>query len=180
MALILNSFGPPKYPGPTLKRSFVLLLKNGLFWLKGVVGVANKVKDEKRQIIIFDGVCNLCNGSVNFIIARDVRETFMFSPVQSAFAISLLKDHNLTGIGKDSFVLVKEGKCYLRSDAALQISKQLPGLWPVLSGLRIIPRPLRDMIYNLVARNRYKLFGKKDSCMVPTPELQRRFIFDPE
>ena len=135
---------------------------------------------DERQIILFDGVCNLCNGSVNFIIARDAREIFTFSPVQSAFAKSLLDAHGLAGIGEDSFVLVKEDKCYLRSDAALQISKQLSGLWPILSGLRIVPRPLRDMIYNLVARIRYKLFGKKDSCMVPTPELQRRFIVDPK
>ena len=139
-------------------------------------GEVTDMKD--RHIILFDGVCNLCNGSVNFIIARDVHETFLFSPVQSEFSNALLKAHDLTGIGEDSFVLVKGNKCYLRSDAALEISKHLCGFWPILSGLRIVPRPLRDMVYNLVARNRYKLFGRKQHCMVPTPELARRFIFE--
>lgn len=133
-----------------------------------------------RHIILFDGVCNLCNGSVNFIIARDPREVYSFSPVQSAFADGLLKKHGLQGIGDESFVLVKNGKCYLRSDAALQISREMQGLWPLLYGLRIVPRPLRDLFYNLVARNRYRLFGRRQSCMVPTPALQRRFIIDEE
>ena len=131
-----------------------------------------------HNIILFDGVCNLCNGSVNFILARDPREVFLFSPVQSAFADDLLKKHGLQGIGNDSFVLVKNGTCYLRSDAALQISREMKGLWPLLYGLRIVPKFLRDFAYNLVARNRYKLFGRKQSCMVPTPALKRRFIME--
>ena len=131
-----------------------------------------------QHIILFDGVCNLCNGSVNFIIARDRRETFLFSPVQSRFSQALLKKHGLEGIGKDSFVLVKKDKCYLRSQAALEISRDLRGVWPFLYGLRFIPRPLRDTAYNLIARNRYVLFGRKEHCMVPTPQLKRRFIWD--
>jgi len=132
----------------------------------------------ERTIILFDGVCNLCNGSVNFILARDPREIFLFSPVQSAFAKELLARHGLQGIGTDSFVLVKDGKCYLRSDAALQISREMPGMWPWLYGLRFVPKLLRDFVYNLVARHRYRLFGRKQSCMVPTPALKRRFIVD--
>ena len=133
-----------------------------------------------HHIIIFDGVCNLCNGSVNFILARDPHEKFRFSPVQSAFSDELLSKHGLSGNGDDSFLLVKNGKAYLRSDAALEISKEMSGLWSLLGILRIVPRPLRDALYNLVARNRYKLFGKKELCMVPTPALMRRFIVDGE
>ncbi len=133
-----------------------------------------------RYIIVFDGVCNLCNGSINFILSRDQREQFVFAPVQSPFAEELLARHGLAGIGEDSFVLVKKGKTYLRSDAALQISREMCGLWPLLWGLRVIPKGLRDGVYNLVAQNRYRLFGKKSSCMVPTPALQRRFILDKE
>ncbi|MCF6199998.1 MAG: thiol-disulfide oxidoreductase DCC family protein [Hyphomicrobiaceae bacterium] len=132
----------------------------------------------ERYIILFDGVCNLCNGSVNFILARDPREIFLFSPVQSAFAQELLARHGLQGIGNDSFVLVKDSQCYLRSDAALQISREMSGVWPWLYGLRFVPKPLRDFVYNLVARHRYRLFGRKQSCMVPTPALKRRFIVD--
>ena len=131
-----------------------------------------------HHIILFDGVCNLCNGSVNFILARDPREVFLFSPVQSAFAKELLARHGLAGIGNDSFVLLKNEKYYLRSDAALQISREMRGVWPLLYGLRIVPKPLRDAAYNLVARNRYKLFGRKECCMVPTPALKRRFIVE--
>jgi predicted DCC family thiol-disulfide oxidoreductase YuxK len=135
---------------------------------------------EDHYIIIFDGVCNFCNGSVNFIIARDPREKFLFSPVQSEFSKALLIRHGLQGIGDDSFVLIKNGKYYLRSDAALEISRDLSGFWRFFYGLRVLPRPLRDIFYNLIARNRYKLFGKRDSCMMPTPELKRRFILDQE
>ncbi len=141
-------------------------------------GKAASVEMNGQYIILFDGVCNLCNGSVNFILARDPRELFLFSPVQSAFADDLLKKHGLQGIGDESFVLVKNGKCYLRSDAALQISRELSGLWSILYVLRFVPRFVRNQLYDLVARHRYRVFGKKEHCMVPTKKLQRRFITD--
>ena len=132
----------------------------------------------EHHIIVFDGVCNLCNGSVNFIIARDPREVFVFTPIESLYAQELLIGLELEGIGEESFVLVKNGEAWLRSDAALQISREMSGLWPLLYGLRFVPSPLRDFIYNQVARNRYRLFGRKPSCMVPSAALKRRFIMD--
>jgi predicted DCC family thiol-disulfide oxidoreductase YuxK len=132
-----------------------------------------------KNIILFDGVCNLCNGSVNFIIKRDPHSKFLFTPMQNKKAKELLSQfhfdtHKLDTL--DTLLLIKNEKLFSKSDAVLEITKGLSGYWYILSYLTIIPKPIRDYLYTLLSRNRYKLFGKNDSCMVPTKELKERFL----
>lgn len=136
-------------------------------------------KASNNPVIFFDGICNLCNASVIFIIRHDKWGCFKFASLQSDFAKNFLKKHALFADAKnlpDSLVLVKENRMYFKSEAALQIAKQLTGIWKVFSVFGIIPRPLRDRLYDVVARKRYKWFGKRQSCMVPTPEISERFF----
>lgn len=132
--------------------------------------------DPLKPTILFDGVCNLCNGAVLFIIKRDPNQKFQFASLQSAFGKSQLQKYNLNTKDVDSIVLIKSSKAFVRSTAALQIASQLNGLWPVLSIFKIFPTFIRDGVYNWIAKNRYSWFGKKDACMIPTPELKSRFI----
>jgi len=129
-----------------------------------------------RRIVLFDGVCNLCNGAVQFIIHRDREGHFSFASLQSAVGQAQLRQFGLSTDAFDTFVLVEGGKAYTRSTAALRIARQLTGAWRLLYGLIIVPRPVRDWAYGLVARNRYRLFGRRDSCMIPTPELKAKFL----
>jgi predicted DCC family thiol-disulfide oxidoreductase YuxK len=129
-----------------------------------------------KSIVLFDGVCNLCNGAVQFIINRDREGRFSFASLQSAVGQAQLRQFGLSTNAFDTFVLVEGGKAYTRSTAALRIARRLPGAWRLLYGLVIVPRPLRDWVYGLVARNRYRLFGRRDSCMMPTPELKAKFL----
>lgn len=128
-------------------------------------------------ILLFDGVCNLCNAGVVFIVRRDPRGRFRFAPLQSAPAARLLEK---AGIGAealpDSMIVIENGRVLYRSDAALRIARGLRWPWPALGALWIIPRPLRNGLYRLVARNRYRWFGQRSECMMPTPELQARFL----
>ncbi len=131
-----------------------------------------------HPVVLFDGVCNLCNASINFVIDRDARSVFRFAPLQSDVGRALVAECGLEG--EDSIVLVEDGRCYVRSDAALRIARRLDGAWPMLSALRIVPRPLRDAAYRVIARNRYRWFGRQDACRLPTPDLRARFLdFDP-
>lgn len=131
-----------------------------------------------RPIVYFDGECNLCNGSVQFIIRRDPRKRFLFAALQSA-AGAKAKDE-MTHHGKDkvpdSVVLYYKGRYLVKSTAALTIAKLLGGAWPVLYAGIILPRFIRDGIYEFISRNRYKWFGKRNECMIPTPELRERFL----
>ncbi len=129
-----------------------------------------------KSIVLFDGVCNLCNGAVQFIINRDREGRFSFASLQSAAGQAHLRQFGLATDAFDTFVLVEGGKAYTRSTAALRIARRLPGAWQLLYALMIVPRPLRDWMYGLVARNRYRLFGRRDSCMMPTPELRAKFL----
>lgn len=131
---------------------------------------------DKRHIVIFDGVCNFCNGAVNFIIQRDPGGKFVFTPMQSQLAKELIDKHGFNNVGVDTFLLIKNDKCHIWTNAAFEITKDLTGYWYLFNILRIIPRPVRDWLYRLFARNRYSLFGRTDACMVPTPELLGRFI----
>jgi len=132
----------------------------------------------ERNLLIFDGVCELCNASVNFIIKRDKRKKFVFSPMQSQFALKTMEDYQIPGLANDTFILIKNGDIYLRSDAALEIARELNGLWFVFYAFKILPRALRDPLYDFIARNRYKLFGRRDQCMLPSSELKGRFKFE--
>ena len=126
-------------------------------------------------VVLFDGRCNLCDASVRFIIDHDARDVFHFAPLQSSVADELLKDCP-EARNTDSVVLVEGGRCYTHSTAALRIAGRLRGRWSLLAYLRVVPRPLRDVIYNLVARNRHRWFGRREHCRIPTPEEQRRFL----
>jgi predicted DCC family thiol-disulfide oxidoreductase YuxK len=131
---------------------------------------------DNRSIVIFDGVCNFCNGAVQFIIKRDPKGLFAFTPMQSRAARDLLLKYHLPATGFDTILLIKNEVCYIRSDAVLEIAKDLTGLRHLSRALIILPAPIRDYLYKLFARNRYRLFGKRKSCMVPGAEVRHRFI----
>ena len=129
-----------------------------------------------NPILLFDGVCNLCNGVVQFVIRHDPAGRFRFAALQSEAGQALLKQFSLPTSQFDSFVYVKDGQFYTESTAALLVARDLGGAWSLLWGLIVVPRFLRDAVYRLVARNRYRVFGKQDACMIPTPELRARFL----
>ncbi len=129
-----------------------------------------------QGIILFDGVCNLCNSAVNFVIKRDKKSLIQFAPLQSEMAHVSLADRNISAEEMKSFIFIEEGTVYTQSTAALKVCRYLSGLWPLFYGFIIVPRFIRDGIYKWVARNRYKWFGKKDECMIPTPELKAKFL----
>lgn len=129
-----------------------------------------------NHIIIFDGVCNLCNWAVRFIIKRDHQEIFKFAAAQSNFGISILEKHGFPIWNPESILLIKDGIILDKSDAALEIASELSYGWKALVLFRILPKNFRDSIYDWVARNRYHWFGVKDECMIPTDDLKERFI----
>lgn len=128
-----------------------------------------------ETVIFFDGVCNLCNASVQFVIARDSKNYFKFAALQSDLAVSKLANYSLQVKQGDSFVLLENGKVYEQSTAALRVAKRLNGLWPLLYAFIVVSPFIRNWVYKFIARNRYKWFGKQESCWVPTPELRSRF-----
>jgi predicted DCC family thiol-disulfide oxidoreductase YuxK len=131
---------------------------------------------KKKHIILFDGVCNFCNDSVNFIIDRDSGATFSFAPLQSESGQEILAANNLATKDFDSIVLVMGNKVYQKSRAALEIARRLSGLWPLAYIFVVVPAFIRDFIYDIVAKNRYKWFGKQDECRLPTPDIRARFL----
>lgn len=127
-------------------------------------------------VVLFDGVCNLCNASVAFILRRDPKAYFRFASLQSRAAAKLLHGRPEIGTGLDSIVLLEDGACFTQSTAALRIARRLSGAWPLLYAFIVLPRFLRDPIYNWIARNRYRWFGRRDACMLPGPEIRDRFL----
>lgn len=127
-------------------------------------------------IVLFDGVCNFCNDWVNFIIARDTRGYFKFAPLQSDAAAELLNQHSVDPAETDSVIIIEDGRAYTYSTAALRIAKGLGGIWALAYLFIIVPKFIRDAGYKWIARNRYKWFGKKDVCMIPTPEVREKFL----
>ncbi|MBS1928646.1 MAG: thiol-disulfide oxidoreductase DCC family protein [Chitinophagaceae bacterium] len=127
-------------------------------------------------IILFDGICNLCNASVQFVIKHDPTEKFQFASLQGKAGKGFLKSFNLPQNDFFSFVLIENGKAYTKSTAALRVSRYLS--WPVnwLYGFIIVPPFIRDAVYNLIAKNRYRWFGKLKECMIPTAQLKNRFL----
>ncbi len=133
--------------------------------------------EKGKKIILFDGVCNLCNSSVQFVIRRDKRDRFRFAALQSKVGESLVKERRIDTTKVDSIILIEpQVAYYVKSEAALRIARSLSGLWPVFGIFLWLPSGLRDLVYDLVARNRYRIFGKRDACMVPTPELKNKFL----
>ena len=129
-----------------------------------------------HQLILFDGLCNLCNGFVQFVVARDPSAHFQFGALQSASARRVLELPDTPDPLPDAIVLVEDGNVYTRSTAALRIARRLTFPWPLAFALLAVPRPWRDGIYALIARRRYRWFGRRSQCMVPTPALRSRFI----
>jgi predicted DCC family thiol-disulfide oxidoreductase YuxK len=129
-----------------------------------------------KNIVLFDGVCNLCNGLVLFIIKRDPTQKFKFASLQSEIGQESLMHFGLAKNEFESFVLIRGEKYYMKSTAALKMFRELGGIWQALYAFILVPRPIRDFFYDLIAKARYRIFGKRDVCMMPTPELQTRFL----
>ncbi|QJX45615.1 thiol-disulfide oxidoreductase DCC family protein [Hymenobacter taeanensis] len=128
-------------------------------------------------IILFDGVCNLCHGFVQFVIGRDKNQYFQFASLQSEVGQALLRQHGLQpAITPETVVLLEGGQAYAYSSAVLRIMRHLSGAWRWLYIARVLPRPLRDAAYRFVARHRYQWFGQQEACLLPTPALRQRFL----
>ncbi|MFL6466639.1 MAG: thiol-disulfide oxidoreductase DCC family protein [Pyrinomonadaceae bacterium] len=127
-------------------------------------------------LVLFDGVCNFCNGAVNFVIERDNTGYFKFAPLQSEIGEEMCEKYGIDKLKTDSIVLIEDEQAYIHSKAALRIARRLSGLWPLFYGFIIIPRPIRDLAYKLFAKYRYRLFGRQDACMIPTPDVRARFL----
>jgi len=132
--------------------------------------------DIKSPVLLFDGVCNLCNASVQWILKRDRKGVFKFAALQSDTGQELLRQFGFSEKNFDTVVLVTDGRIFTRADAALEIVQRIGGLWSLLAVFKIIPRPIRNTIYDWVARNRYRWFGKTEECMLPRPEWKERFV----
>lgn len=129
-----------------------------------------------KPVILFDGICNYCNGVVNFIIRQDKKKVFRFAALQSNFGQNILKENNLPLDVFETFLLIDKGKLYKKSTAGLRLYNKLPWYWKWTQIFWIVPKFFRDWVYNIIAKNRYKWFGKKEQCMVPTAELRARFL----
>lgn len=129
-----------------------------------------------KGVILFDGVCNFCNSSVNFIIRHDKKDYFRFTPLQSEIGMKISEKYNLDSGNLKSVILVDKGKIYTKTTAALRIAKQLSGAWPVLYVFIIVPPPIRDVVYNIIAKYRYKWWGEREACMIPTQEIRKKFL----
>ena len=138
----------------------------------------SSIGDSGQNLIIFDGVCKLCAGTVRFVVRNETDRVFRFTPLQTATGARLMREHGIDPDDADTFVVLADGRAYIKSDAAFRLLRHLRSRWKVLHALRIFPRPLRDWVYDVVARNRYQWFGKYEECIVPTPELKDRFIDD--
>ncbi len=130
----------------------------------------------EKPIILFDGVCNLCDRSVSFIIKKDKKKKFLFASLQGKKGHELLSQFHLPLDDINSFVLIDKGKAYTRSSGALRVVKEFGGMWKLCYAFIIIPKFIRDGLYNQVAKNRYKWFGKKEACMVPSAGIKERFL----
>lgn len=130
-----------------------------------------------KKIILFDGVCNLCDNTVQFIIRHDKKDTFRFVALQSDLGQEIINYIKLDTSKTDSIVLYEPGKAYYyKAEAALNIATALGGVYSLMGAFKILPKWLSNKVYDYVARNRYKWYGKKDACMIPTPELKAKFL----
>jgi predicted DCC family thiol-disulfide oxidoreductase YuxK len=132
---------------------------------------------ENKKIILFDGVCNLCEASVQFIIKKDKKDIFRFVAIQSDLGQEIIKNIGIDTSKIDSIVLYEPGKAYYyKSEAALKIAKDLGGMVTIFSIFSFLPKSISNLVYDFIAKNRYKWYGKKESCMIPTPELKAKFL----
>jgi predicted DCC family thiol-disulfide oxidoreductase YuxK len=140
------------------------------------MGTSAPIEASQKIIVLFDGVCNLCNGAVQFIIKRDRSQKFLFASLQSSFGKDQMRKIGLDPLSLQSILVIEGNSIFQRSDAALKIASHLDGIWSYFSILKFVPKIIRDGVYNLIARYRYSVFGRQDSCMIPTAELKTRFI----
>jgi len=129
-----------------------------------------------QPVIFFDGVCNLCNASVQFVIAHDKKDQFKFTALQGDYAKEVLSKFNADPQKLNTILLLQEGKLYTKSSAALRVAGKLNGLIPLLYVFLLVPKFIRDWFYDIIAKNRYQWWGRQESCWVPTPELKSKFI----
>lgn len=129
-----------------------------------------------EALILFDGICNFCNASVQFVIKRDAAGYFKYAPLQGQTGQRILAENKRPVNDFDSFILYEQGRIYQKSTAALRVARKLNGFWPLLYVFIIVPPFIRNFFYGIIAKNRYKLFGKKDDCMIPSPEIRSRFL----
>ncbi len=129
-----------------------------------------------NPVILFDGICNLCNGAVNFVIRNDRNEILRFTSLQSNTGSNIMKQFDIDSPDPDSFILVYQNKVFNKSTAALMVLKLLGGRFALAYGFIIVPRFIRDGVYNIIATNRYKWFGKKESCMIPGKKISHLFL----
>jgi predicted DCC family thiol-disulfide oxidoreductase YuxK len=129
-----------------------------------------------HAIVLFDGVCNLCTATVQFIMRRDPHGYFKFASLQSEVGQQLLAAHGLSATALETFVLIEGSRCFIRSEAALRVAQHFSGGWSLLRVLCLFPRPLRDWCYTVIARHRYGWFGKQETCMLPSPDTMDRFL----
>lgn len=134
------------------------------------------VTKNNAPILLFDGYCNLCNNCVKFVLRHEKNTTIQFSSLQSEVGLALLQKHNINPNETDSLVLIVGTNVYIKSTAALRLTTYFKGLYPLLLALLLVPTFIRNAVYDYVARNRYKWFGKQDSCMIPSPEIKNRFL----
>ena len=130
----------------------------------------------ENPVILFDGVCNFCNGAVNFTIKRNKDKTIKFAPLQSEAGRELVKQYGLPENDMRSFLFIENENIYNRSTAALRVCRHLKGLWPLCYGFIIVPPFIRNGVYDFISKNRYKLFGQKEECMVPSADVRARFL----
>jgi predicted DCC family thiol-disulfide oxidoreductase YuxK len=133
-----------------------------------------KMDKKINAIVLFDGECNFCNNSVQFILKRDPKGYFNFATLQGKTGQDIVNKNQLNGM--DGIILIENGKLYHKSTAALRICKHLKGAWKICYLFIVVPKPIRNMVYDYIAKNRYKWFGKRDSCMIPSPEIRNRFL----
>ena len=136
----------------------------------------SNIKSDIRYIILFDGVCNFCNYWVNYLIARDKNDKFRFAALQSEAGQALLAKFNLQKLEFDTVILIQGEEYFVKSTAALIIAKNISGLYKILYPLIVLPAKLRDLVYNMIAKNRYSIFGKRDVCRVPTEKERKKFL----
>ena len=134
------------------------------------------INTHNNAILLFDGYCNLCNSSVQFVLKHEKNADLLFTSLQSETGINLLKQYNINPLNLDSLVFIKNNTVYTKSSAALRLTPYLKGLYPLLYALLIVPPFIRNAVYDYVARNRYKWFGKSDSCMMPDKAVVKRFL----
>ncbi len=132
---------------------------------------------ENKKIVLFDGVCNLCNNAVNIIIDHDKKDVFRYASLQSEIGQQLTQERGIDTSQVDSIILIDPGNAYyIKSTAALQIAKHLSGGYKLMSYFLFLPEGFRNIVYDFIAKNRYNWFGKKDNCRIPTPELKSKFL----